>query len=1086
MSVINTNVKSLIAQDALNVNNRKLSTAMERLSTGSRINSASDDAAGLGIATRMTTQVRGLNMAVRNANDAISVVQTAEGAMTEVADILQRMRELSVQAASDQNSATDRSYLQAEVQQLSDEIDRISETTQFNNMNLLDGSFASKTFQIGANAGQTINLDVGSMAASQLGVATSTIASTSSTTSVAAGVTGVSAAGTASTPTVIRLGFETSDTYDFVLTDAGTGIATTFAATALDLSSETSKANFAEDLNTALTNAAVDTVITGSALPADADGLDLTDTDDYEKVRFTITVGDSGPVAIDLRSRLLGTTGASPDVADLVTAANAEIQSLFGDEIAVTGSTGAAMVVTDSQGRSISVSQGAGDGYLFGTDSANDGALSVDETTQNPISAAWDGNNLMVTNSSGATTTISAFNTLSGDGTARVVFDAMVDGQADADFDPVVLSEATASDDLVSVKGVVSSSNLSVTFNDTDGASPTNLVSFDITDGDGRVMAAMADVEVNVDAADSGAIVAAVKAALATGLATAAFADDASFDASEFTVTYEDSTLSITSSNGRAMAIENYVSTYNTATVNGVKLASEANTYSTGRIYIDPETLNAGYVLADGESDYTMSIDGEDGTPSGINFGTIMDGTNNLTGDDLAAAVQAAIRADTDTALILAGSAAVHDTTDVNVTWDASTSSLVVTDSRNRVFGFTAVNNLIGTSLITATPVDGVADSSASSLVTNSSTVSGVVSAASQVTMQMSLDEMNVNFSVNGTALGAIDWDSTEAFVGSDMQAALDAQMAALNTAYKTETFSYSVSGNAITFNQSAGGPIEISAFVSGTGYDSLTATLTPADGQGDAVSIGYNEVLLTAAATGSVATATTATLKLQGDELVAFSISDGTNSYEVSSSAVDISSISSTSAFASTVNDALAGSSIKASMDTDGTIYFSDSTGGTISLTSYTASSGNAATWSPATGQGDAVTVNTGYVGTSTSASSSVTLVAGGTATSSVAQISLATQDDASDALTVIDSALEYVNGERSKLGAVENRLTHTVNNLTNIVTNTEASRSRILDTDYATETTELARAQIIQQAATAMLAQANQSSQSVLSLLQ
>ncbi|WP_445780441.1 flagellin N-terminal helical domain-containing protein, partial [Shewanella sp.] len=103
MSVINTNVKSLIAQDALATNNRKLSTAMERLSTGSRINSAADDAAGLGIATRMTTQVRGLQSAIRNANDTISVVQTAEGAMTEVGDILQRMRELAVQAASDQN-----------------------------------------------------------------------------------------------------------------------------------------------------------------------------------------------------------------------------------------------------------------------------------------------------------------------------------------------------------------------------------------------------------------------------------------------------------------------------------------------------------------------------------------------------------------------------------------------------------------------------------------------------------------------------------------------------------------------------------------------------------------------------------------------------------------------------------------------------------------------------------------------------------------------------------------------------------------------------------------------------------------------
>ena len=170
--------------------------------------------------------------------------------------------------------------------------------------------------------------------------------------------------------------------------------------------------------------------------------------------------------------------------------------------------------------------------------------------------------------------------------------------------------------------------------------------------------------------------------------------------------------------------------------------------------------------------------------------------------------------------------------------------------------------------------------------------------------------------------------------------------------------------------------------------------------------------------------------------------------------------------------------------MDTDGTVYFNDNTGGKIVLTAFNASSGRTAAWTPGAGQGDALTVSSGFVGSSVAASSSVVNVGGGS--SSVAQISLTTVAGASRALSVIDSALEYVNAERSKLGAVENRLEHTINNLTNIVTNTQASRSRIMDTDYAAETTELARSQIIQQAATAMLAQANQQPQSVLSLLQ
>ena len=154
MAVINTNIKSLITQDALNINNRHLSTAMERLSTGYRINSASDDAAGLAISTRMESQIKGLTMAVKNAHDGISVIGTAEGAMEEVTAMLQRMRELAIQSSNDTNSEKDREYLQDEVNQLIREIDRISETTQFNSMNILDGSWNCKVFQIGANKGK--------------------------------------------------------------------------------------------------------------------------------------------------------------------------------------------------------------------------------------------------------------------------------------------------------------------------------------------------------------------------------------------------------------------------------------------------------------------------------------------------------------------------------------------------------------------------------------------------------------------------------------------------------------------------------------------------------------------------------------------------------------------------------------------------------------------------------------------------------------------------------------------------------------------------------------------------------------------
>lgn len=168
MSVINTNIKSLVAQNAGTVNNRAMSKAMEQLSTGKRINSAADDAAGLAISSKMTSQIRGLNQAVRNANDGISMLQTAEGAMIEVTNMLQRMRELAVQSANDTNTSDDRSYLNAEYQALKSEISRVATTTQWNGMNILDASVQSGnfTFQVGANGSsdQQITASFGSMA----------------------------------------------------------------------------------------------------------------------------------------------------------------------------------------------------------------------------------------------------------------------------------------------------------------------------------------------------------------------------------------------------------------------------------------------------------------------------------------------------------------------------------------------------------------------------------------------------------------------------------------------------------------------------------------------------------------------------------------------------------------------------------------------------------------------------------------------------------------------------------------------------------------------------------------------------------
>ncbi|WP_114325251.1 flagellin [Candidatus Colwellia aromaticivorans] len=166
---VNTNISSLNAQRNLNKSGEGLATSMQRLSSGMRINSAKDDAAGLQISNRMTSQISGLGVAQRNANDGISMAQTAEGAMQASTDILQRMRELALQSANGSNASSDRAALQKEVSALQTELTRIAETTSFGGQKLLDGSFGSKGFQVGSNAGETITMTLGDVSADQIG-----------------------------------------------------------------------------------------------------------------------------------------------------------------------------------------------------------------------------------------------------------------------------------------------------------------------------------------------------------------------------------------------------------------------------------------------------------------------------------------------------------------------------------------------------------------------------------------------------------------------------------------------------------------------------------------------------------------------------------------------------------------------------------------------------------------------------------------------------------------------------------------------------------------------------------------------------
>ncbi|GIU20149.1 flagellin [Shewanella sp. MBTL60-007] len=248
---VNTNVTSMRAQGNLNSANSNVQTSMERLSSGLRINSAKDDAAGLQISNRMTSQINGIGVAMRNANDGISIAQTAEGAMQESTNILQRMRDLSLQSANGSNSADDRAAMQKEITSLNAELTRISDTTSFGGQKLLDGTYGTQNFQVGANANETISLSLSDISADQLGTSGKTVAGALTAAEITATVTGGTGSGEIA----------------FSYTPAG-GSA---EAITVDLTGVTDADTMAAAINTALGGAS-----TSTGVIATSDGTDVT------------------------------------------------------------------------------------------------------------------------------------------------------------------------------------------------------------------------------------------------------------------------------------------------------------------------------------------------------------------------------------------------------------------------------------------------------------------------------------------------------------------------------------------------------------------------------------------------------------------------------------------------------------------------------------------------------------------------------------------------------------------------------------------------------------------------------------------
>jgi flagellin len=913
----------------LNKVNQEMEKAMEQLSSGKRINSAGDDAAGLSIATRMESQVRGLNQAMRNAADGQSMVDTAEGAMDEISNMLQRMRELALQSASDTMNSDDRVNLNAEIDQLIAEVDRVTDTTTFNGKNLLNGTSGSQTLQIGNLSGETLSFSIGNMSSTALG--------TTLTNAAASEVTGNIATGVPATATVSQMAFNGNDTYGFSLT-VGDGAGGTEAVTiALAAVVGNDAQDVADKINTAIsTEVARD----GTTLPAGA-----------------VTATANGNVVT--------------------------LSNTLGDTIAV-----ASFTSSSNGSASYTSTVGAGTAKLLDETDANDGLINT--------------NNLPATATSG---------------------------------------------NLVMTEG----KDYSFRLND-------ELITFTNLNGSGGTSAADA--------------LAAMKLAIGDGSASSAVVDGDGIN-----------TFTLKDSNGADIAITNLVASStpagspgtmvmtvreNNGTV-GTNTDTASNTFSNGGS--DTSAVGGGDIVqmsfTDATANYTFEIDGQSFTVDVATAGSLSAALNTVRDEITAATDAGEINNGTATvaARVVDGKLELENLQDVTAdgTNDLTIDEFVSTGAAAVSAGAVTLG---GSSIIAA---------GAGSL------TNGTVATPSQMSLTVTEDD-TYSFTIGSSTVNA-----------TVSGGSLDSMISSINALSDTTSVTARLDGSQILLERADGQGFTIDNFTS-TGTGTIQASNAASQG-GSAVLDDTAAVTGANTAAAGVATATTMDLSMNADDDVTFKISDGRTNAVVRLTSWDVSDSTS---LRTEISNALAnaGSDITVqtlaqwqaanvadtSSYTDaetaaetafkaGPITLTNAQGGEVEISNFTSDATGVMTATPGSGQGVGKLLDDTGVSASQSA---------------VSAINITSSAGANSAIAAIDRALEQINSQRSNLGAISNRLDHTISNLGNVVINTEASQSRIEDADFAKVTGDLTKSQIMSQAATAMLAQANASKQGVLSLLQ
>jgi len=1015
---INTNIASLNSQRNLNRNQSALTTALQRLSSGLRINSAKDDAAGMAISDRMTSQIRGLDQAVRNANDGISLSQTAEGAMAEMSNILQRIRELAIQSANATNSGTDRTSLQSEVQQLKDELTRVANQTTFNGQKILDGSLQNAAFQVGAEAQQTIGISVGDSRATGLG-----------------------------------MNIKVSDN----LTN---GISSATSNSRVDTGGSNATAVGKMQAAGASYSALVNGYVTQTLTIKNAQG------DTVPGGTVKVSISNQLSTTVDLLNEVVGVTAAGWNKATITSFNN------------VAGTTDSISFVISSGGTTSTINLS---GVTSGSTqkdvlTALSTAINNDTALSNAGVAAGINvsNQLVLRNNTGADLGIE-LNT-----GANVSVSAVVSG-TDSASTSILLTAGTAAD----TSRVGGNMNLFLASGYTiqSDVSATNKSLFNTT-ASTAVTPGATGVGIN------NVITNAIPANYVISDGTTNLGKAAITTAASMTNGYAAQTLTIKDASG--------------TTVTGGTISVAAATQASSVV----TSLNAiNGIIATGSNKLSVSNVVFAGTATELIAIQILSGSS----DSGSITLSSITSTSTQTEIM----SAMKDAINANTTMQ----SAGVTASINNTGNLVVVNNTGANLNITAN------SGGAGAATTWTMQVIGHDAAATAVTVNNSVDK-------TATVGGSINISLASGYtIQSNVGATTSYFNQNANTAAKTVesgvNYGDKVAAQTLTIN--------------GTG--TATASVAQDDSAADiAASInsqydttGVKAVARTLAKLSNITAAGTVSFNLYGSNSTAIAVSATITG---SGSTADM------TALANAINARTVSTGIKASLaDNNSSINLESSTGENIVITNFAHSAGIVASATDilgkeasmtVTGKSTKVNATSGaletvsttstnlYAGgvanrlaTSTvvggfiefqsaaafnvSSSASGSLVKGGNSSlfssyasvlnasglSSLSAVDISTVDGANNAIVILDGAMAAINTLRSALGAVQNRFESTIANLQTTSENLNAARSRIRDADFASETSALTRAQILQQAGTAMLAQANAIPNGVLSLL-